>query len=22
MQCKWIFTKHFALATPQRKCPM
>ena len=22
MQCKWIFTKHFTLSTPQRKCPV
>ena len=22
MQCKWMFTKHFTLSTPQRKCPM
>ena len=22
MQCKWMFTKHFTLSTPQRKCPV
>jgi len=22
MQCKWMFTKHFTLSIPQRKCHM